>query len=100
MKESVQLDELNLKPWEKKSAFSKKGYDKVADRQTSKMKQAEFNTDKADEEDDLEGLKKADQDWDKAKKLRDKAELKASKAKAESINESIEIDNLKKLSGL
>ena len=98
--EDYQLDELNLKPWEKKSAFSKKGYDKVADRQTSKMKQAEFNTDKADEEDDLEGLKKADQDWDKAKKFRDKAELKASKAKAESINESIEIDNLKKLSGL
>ena len=98
--EDYHLDELNLKPWEKKSAFSKKGYDKVADRQTSKMKQAELDTDTADEADDLEGLKKADQDWDKAKKFRDKAELKASKAKAESINESIEIDNLKKLSGL
>lgn len=100
VKEDCQLDELDLKPWEKKSAFSKKGYDKVADRQTSKMKQAELDTDKADEEDDLEGLKKADQDWDKAKKFRDKAEKKSKLAKAESINESIEIDNLKKLSGL
>ena len=84
MKESTQLDELNLKPWEKKSAFSKKGYDKVADRQTSKMKQAELDTDTADEADDVAGLKKAGQDWNKAKKFRDTAERKAAIAKNES----------------
>ena len=65
--EDQQIDELNLKPWEKKSPFSKEGYKKVADRQKTKMKDAETATDTADEDDDEEGINQAGRDWKKAK---------------------------------
>ena len=83
-----QINELNLKPFTKKSAFSKKGYDSVAKRQSDKMKDAEAATDAADESDDIEGLSKASADWKKAKLVKAKAEQKASKAKNESSNET------------
>lgn len=93
--EDQQIDELNLKPWEKKSPFSKEGYKKVADRQKTKMKDAETATDTADEDDDEEGINQAGRDWKKAKSFKDKAERKATLAKNESLNESAELVRMK-----
>lgn len=92
-----QLDELNLKPWEKKSPFSKQGYKGVANRQQSKMKDAEQATDKADEKDDNEGVIQAGRDWKKAKITKEKAERKGSLAKNESLNESADMARMKEL---
>jgi hypothetical protein len=83
MKESVQLDELNLKPWEKKSPFSKKGYKELEKRQNAKMIQANLDIDDADEEDDPEKLKKAEDAWFKARERRKRASIKAQLAKNE-----------------
>jgi hypothetical protein len=98
--EDVQLDELDLKPWEKKSPFSKKGYEGVATRQKTKMKDAEDATEISDEKGDNAGIKKAGQDWKKAKETKEKAERKANLAKKESINESADLAAIKMLSGL
>jgi hypothetical protein len=98
--EDVQLDELDLKPWEKKSPFSKKGYEGVSTRQKTKMKDAEDATEIADENGDNSGIKKAGQDWKKAKETKEKAERKANLAKKESINESADLAAIKMLSGL
>jgi len=98
--EDQQLDELDLKPWEKKSPFSKKGYEKVAHRQSIKMQDADEKVEKADEEGNDADIKKAGQDWKKAKSFKEKAERKASLAKNESLNESAELTAIKMLSGL
>ena len=98
--EEQQIDELNLKPWKKKSPFSKRGYEEVAHRQSNKMKDAELATDAADEKGDNAGIKKAGQDWKKAKSTKERALDKAAKAKKESINESAELNAIKLLSGL
>ena len=98
--EEQQIDELNLKPWEKKSPFSKDGYKNVAHRQSNKMKDAEETTNAADEAGDNAGIKKAGQDWKKAKSTKERALDKAAKAKKESINESAELNAIKWLSGL
>lgn len=83
MKESVQLDELNLKPWKKKSPFSKKGYKEVEKRQTLKMKQADKDYTDADEEDDEEKMKQSDDAWFKARNRRARASIKSQLAKNE-----------------
>ena len=98
--EDQQLDELDLKPWEKKSPFSKKGYQQVAHRQTNKMQDAETATDAADEKGDNAGIKQAGQDWKQAKARKEKALRKADLAKKESINESADLTTIKMLSGL
>jgi hypothetical protein len=98
--EDQQLDELDLKPWEKKSPFSEKGYKGVAHRQTNKMKDAETATDAADEAGDNAGIKKAGQEWQQAKARKERALNKAEKATKESINESTELAAIKMLSGL
>lgn len=103
--ESIQpLGELNLKPWKNKSAFSKSGYEKVAKRQELKMKDADKKADYADETDDYEEIKKAGQEWKKAKSLKDKAEKKSSMAKEstakETVKESSDLTNMLKLAGL
>lgn len=95
-----QLDELTLTPWKKKSPFSKAGYKGVADRQKSKMQDAENATDAADEAGDNAGIKKAGQDWKSAKAKKDKALDKADKAKFESLNESADLNAIKFLSGI
>jgi hypothetical protein len=105
--ESIEpLGELNLKPWKQKSAFSKTGYEKVAQRQSSKMKDAEAKIDSYDEEDDNEGVKSAGKEWKKARNVKSKAETKAKMAK-ESISttvpviaESSDLSNMLKLAGL
>ena len=105
--ESIEvLGELDLKPWKKKSAFSKAGYEKVATRQSDKMKKAEADIDAADEADDDEGIKKAGKDWKKAQSTKQKAELKSKTAK-ESVQdtkpviaESQDLSNMLKLAGL
>lgn len=95
-----QLAELNLKPWEKKSPFSKAGHEAHAERQSEKMKSADDSITAADEEDDESGIAKGNADWMKAKKRKDAAKRKASLAKKESINESAELSIIKMLSGL
>ena len=95
-----QLAELNLKPWEKKSPFSKAGHEAHAERQAGKMKKADQAVDSADDADDEEGIAKGQKDWQSAKKRKDAAERKASLAKKESINENAELSIIKMLSGL
>ena len=95
-----QLAELNLKPWKKKSPFSKAGHEAHAARQAGKMKKADQAVDSADDADDEAGIAKGQKDWQSAKKRKDAAERKASLAKKESINESTELSVIKMLSGL
>lgn len=105
--ESIQqLGELDLKPWKKKSAFSKSGYKEVAHRQQEKMKQADSKIDAHDEEGDNVGVKKAEQEWAKAKSVKQKAEKKAKLAKESTTSsesvlaESQDLTNMLRLAGL
>lgn len=81
--EEAQLDELNLKPWEKKRPFSKVGYKAVADRQESKKKKAVDDIDAADDAGDNAGVDKGNAEWMAANKRKGAAERKANLAKNE-----------------
>ena len=81
--EEAQLDELNLKPWEKKSPFSKAGYKGVAYRQEAKQKKAVDDIDAADDAGDNAGVDKGNAEWKSAHKRKGAAERKANLAKNE-----------------
>jgi len=128
LSDDVDVSEMNLKPWKKKSPFSKAGYKEVETRQKQRMKDADAAHTAADDADDEPKMKQASSDWAKAKSRAKKASIKASLAKTEStddrdfsaknvglavgnvvqgvkntakvIKESAELDALKKLSGL
>jgi hypothetical protein len=81
------LNELNLKPWEKKSAHSKAGYTALAAKKAGQMKQHDADIDAADAADDDAGVKKGNADWMKANKRKENAERKASRAKNEGFGD-------------
>lgn len=87
LSDDVDVSEMNLKPWKKKSPFSKAGYKEVETRQKQRMKDADAAHTAADDADDEPKMKQASSDWAKAKSRAKKASVKASLAKTESTDD-------------